>query len=67
MNYNQQISTTTSTCLENSVSGYYCSIYQNETITTYNYFDLIILCLPIIIIFIMIGIFRKKKKNNNLI
>lgn len=56
--WNQTISTTTNTCL---IPGeVYCEKWESLEVKTFNYLDFIALCLPIIIIIIMIGFFRKK-------
>jgi len=59
MNYNNTTQTTTESCV-NPGAGY-CLEWSKQTITTYNWFDTIILfMIPITILFV-IGLFKPKK------
>lgn len=60
MAYNQKIELATSTC---SFSGpAYCEQWTKETITTYQYFDILYLVLKIALGFAIIFLLAKRKK-----
>lgn len=61
MFYNQQIATTSEICLTESLTGNFCAEKEISTITTFNWFDNILLfMIPITIIYV-IGLFKRKK------
>jgi len=61
MLYNQQISTTTEVCLTESSTNTFCAEWQKETLTTYNWFDNLVLFMIPITAIIVIGFFKRKK------
>lgn len=58
MLYNQQTATTTETCL--TWNGDICSEWEKITLTTYNWFDTLVLFLLPITMIIVIGFFKRK-------
>jgi hypothetical protein len=59
--FNQSYNETDFACLVESTSGYYCSEWEQTTLTTHNYLHFLSLLLIPITIYIVIGFFIRKK------
>ena len=63
-NYNQVEIVENNTCITESTTGSFCAVWENSSIITYNYFDLIILiAIPLFLFVVYNFVFKLLRKH----